>query len=192
MKIYKTKMNPCLVLAMVLASPLSFAAPDADKSENPLLDVIAADLNNDKYSDSAMLVKSGDGADFYLYLGNAAGDTELKLAKKNLVWSGAMAGTLPQLRMAKDGAFYIYSQNDAVGRNRWHQRLNIDYRDNGLVVIGYTYDERDTLDPKSASVCDVDLLTGNGMKNKTPFKIDGQKIKLSDWSDDKIPKQCRN
>ena len=139
-----------------------------------------------------MLLKSGDQADVYLYLANPAGDLELKLARKNLVWSGAMAGTLPQLKVAKDGGLLIYSQNDSIGRNRWHQKLSVDYRDKEFVVTGYVYDERDTLDPKFSLNCDVNLLTGKGIKNKTEFKIEAQKIKLSDLSDEKIPKQCKN
>lgn len=210
MKIYQSKINHSLKLAMILASSLGYAAPDAtqpavakaepekitceipEKVENPILSVVVADLNGDKLIDSAMLLKSGDQADFYLYLTNAAGEMELKLSKKNLVWSGAMAGTLPQLKIAKDGGLLVYSQNDSIGRNRWHQRLSVDYRDKEFIVTGYVYDERDTLDPKFSLVCDVNLLTGKGLKNKAEFKIEAQKIKLSDWADTKIPKQCKD
>lgn len=209
MKIHQSKFNHCVKLAITLTSSLVYAAPEAtqaavakaeaekitceipEKVENPVLTVIAADLNDDKQIDTAMLLKSGDQADFYLYLANNAGEMELKLSKKNLVWSGAMAGTLPQLKMAKDGGLLIYSQNDSIGRNRWHQRLSVDYRDKEFLVTGYVYDERDTLDPKFSLACDVNLLTGKGIKNKVEFKIEAQKIKLSDWSDAKIPKQCR-
>lgn len=211
MKIHKFKFNYCAKLAIVLTSSLVYAAPDAtapaeakaepekitceiplQKSDNPILSMVAADLNADKQIDSAVLLKSGDQADVYLYLANPAGDLELKLARKNLVWSGAMAGTLPQLKVAKDGGLLIYSQNDSIGRNRWHQKLSVDYRDKEFVVTGYVYDERDTLDPKFSLNCDVNLLTGKGIKNKTEFKIEAQKIKLSDWADEKIPKQCRD
>ncbi len=208
MKIRKFNINPGLAMVMILANSLVYAAPDAnqpakaepekitceipEKVENPILSVVAADLNGDKLVDSAVLLKSGDQADFYLYLANAAGDMELKLSKKTLVWSGAMAGTLPQLKIAKDGGLLIYAQNDAIGRNRWHQRLSVDYRDKEFIVSGYVYDERDTLDPKFSLTCDVNLLTGKGIKNKAEFKIEAQKIKLSDWADAKVPKQCKD
>jgi hypothetical protein len=205
MKIYPSKITQCLTFVTVLTSSIAYCAPDAESSmaakktenpvlepENPILSVIAADLNGDKGIDSAMLLKSGDQADLYLYLLNSTGMLELSLVKKNLLWSGAMAGTLPQLRAAKNNGMLLYSQNDAIGRHRWHQRLSVDYRDHDFVVTGYTYDENDTLEPKANLVCDVNLLTGQGIKNKTAFKIEGQKIKLSEWSDEKIPKQCHD
>lgn len=209
MKIHKTKINHCVMLAMILASSLVYAAPDsapavatpkpetektasAETLENLILSSVVADFNADKLMDSAILIKSGDRVDFYLYLGNAAGEMKLKLLMKDLVWSGSMAGTLPQLAVEKDGGLLVYSQNDAIGRNRWHRRLSVDYRDKEFIVTGYVYDERDTLDPKFSLNCDVNLLTGKGIKNKAEFKIEAQKIKLSDWSDVKIPKQCKD
>jgi hypothetical protein len=211
MKTHKITIHQRLTFAVVLVSgllltPTAYAAASTDKaagakkpiaektpaekSENLILSIIAADVNADKQIDTAILLKSEDQADLYLYLGNATGDMALKLVKKNLVWSGALAGTLPQLKMAKGGGIFIYSENDAIGRDRWHQRLSVDYRDNDFVVTGYTYDAQDTLDPKSGFNCDVNLLTGGGIQNKKPFKIAGQKIKLTDWADEKIPKQC--
>lgn len=211
MNAYKSKINHSLKLAIILANSLVYAAPDAvpavatpkpevektvstaaESLENMVLSNMVADLNGDKKMDSAILLKSGDRVDFYLFLADAAGDMKLKQVKKDIVWSGSMAGTLPQLKAAKDGAFFIYSQNDAVGRNRWHQRLSVDYRDNDFVVTGFVYDERDTLDLKFSLNCDVNLLTGKGIKNKAEFKIEAQKIKLGDWSDAKIPKQCKD
>ena len=205
MKIHKTRLNHCLTLVTILASSLAYAAPDdapaaaavektslAETLENVILSSVVADFNGDKLMDSAVLIKSGDRVDFYLFLGDASGNMKLKLLKKDLVWSGSLAGTLPQLAAEKDGGLLVYSQNDAIGRNRWHQRLSVDYRDNDFVVIGYVYDERDTLDPKFSLTCDVNLLTGSALKNKIPFKLDAQKIKLSDWADAKIPKQCKN
>lgn len=214
----KMQLNQYLKYAVVLASVSllsspAYAAPEAkakktepektvpatplipavsEKAENPILSVVTVDLNSDKRTDAAILLKSGDQADLYLYQLNAAGDMELKLTKKNIVWSGALAGTLPQLKTARSGVLLIYSENDAIGRNRWHQRLSVDYRDNDFQVTGYSYDERDTLDTKSGSSCDVNLLTGKGIKDKKSFKIESQKIKLSDWSDEKAPKECRN
>jgi hypothetical protein len=192
MQILKIKITQCFALAIMLASSLSFAETETTKVDNPIIDHIAVDLNDDKKIDTAMLIKSGDQADFYIYLANDKGNLELALTKKDLVWEGALAGTHPQLALAKNGSLYIYSQNDTVGRNRWHQRLTVDYRDKTFMVTGYTYDSNDTLDPKAGLTCDVDLITGNGTKNKVPFKLETQKVKLSDWTNDKTPKQCRD
>jgi hypothetical protein len=208
MKTQKTKLYQALKLAMFLASSLVYAAPDvapavtpktetekapaAETLENLILSSLVADLNADKKMDSAILIKSGDRVDLYIFLGDGTGNMKLKLIKKDIVWSGSLAGTLPQLKSAKGGGFFIYSQNDAIGRNHWYHRLSVDYRDKEFIVTGFISDERDTLDPKFSLTCDVNLLTGNIVKNKAAFKNAAQKLKVSDWSDDKVPKQCRD
>jgi hypothetical protein len=175
-------------------APTAPATPVAPaKFENPIISVATADFNADKKTDSAILIRADDQANLYIYVNNAKGGSDLALVKKAVVWTGALAGTFPQLTAAKGGTLYIDSQNEAVGRDRWHQRLTIDYRDNDFIVAGYSYGDRDTLEPaKPGLSCDVNLLTGKGVKNKEAFKLDGQKIKLTDWTDDKAPKQCRN
>jgi hypothetical protein len=209
MKTHKMKIKQSLMYAVVLVSSVLLSSPvhaEPDKTieaaeknspesiEHKVVSVVTADWNNDKRIDSAVLLKSGDQVDLYIYFGNATANERMVLTvtKKNIVWSGALDGTLPHLSVDKTEGLLIHSENDAIGRDRWHQQLNVNYRDNDFLVSGYVYDAHDTLDPKADFSCDVNLLTGKGVKDKKPFKIAGQKIKLIDWSDEKIPKQCRN
>lgn len=204
MKTKQSTLHGCFKYAVFLVSSMVYADSGVEiatatakiaveqTTENPILSIVAGDWNQDSLMDSAVLVKSGEQVDLYLYMSNATGVMELKQAKKNIAWSGALAGTLPYLKVVKNKNLFIFSENDAVGRNRWHQHLNVDYRDNDFVVTGYTYDANDTLDPKFSLTCDVNLLTGEGIKNNQPFKIAAQNIKLSNWSDEKIPSQCLN
>ncbi len=160
--------------------------------ESPLLSVAAGDWNGDKRIDSAVLIKSGDQADLYLYIRNAEGDMELKEYKKNAVWSGALAGTTPYLKVQdKDGLLLLYAENDAIGRNRWHQKLTLDYKETAFTVTTLSYDRVDTLNPEASLSCEVDFSRGLATKNKKPFKITAQKIQLSDWSDRLIPAICQ-
>jgi hypothetical protein len=175
------------------AEPEKAPAVTAPVANNAVLSVAAGNWNSDRRPDAALLIKADDQADLYLYFNDGKGGMELKQVKKSLVWAGNLAGTLPKLTSGKRGVFYVDSQNEAVGRNRWSQRLTVQYRGNEFLVIGYTYTARDTLDLKYSLSCDFDLLTGKGVKNKQSGTVPKQTVKLSDWQDDNaITKQCRN
>lgn len=166
--------------------------PTTPPEDNAVVSVAVADWNQDQFFDSAVLVRSGDGADLYVYLRNAENDMELKLYKKNLVWSGAMAGTKPYLKsQAKNGLLFIYAENDAIGRDRWHQRLTVDYKNNEFVVTALSYDSVDTLKPEAGISCEIDFVTGSATKNKKPFKVEARKVALADWADSFVPKSCK-
>ena len=177
-----------------------FAAETVKKTEAvvlpdnpPILSVVTGDWNADKLLDSAILLRSGDQADLYIYLNKAEGEMELKLYKKNGIWTGALAGTKPYLQsLPKDNALYIYSENDAIGRNRWHQRLTVIYnKEAEFVIAGLSYDSIDTLKPDAEMSCEVDFITGAATKNKKPFKVKAKKLLLNNWADGFAPATCK-
>ncbi len=178
-----------VVCNTVMAKKTEPATPPED---NALISVAAADWNQDQLSDAAALLRVADSADLYVYLRNANNDLELKLYKKNVVWSGALEGTKPYLKsQAKNGLLFIYAENDAIGRDRWHQRLTVDYKENEFVVTGLNYDSVDTLKPDASISCEIDFVTGTATKNKQPFKVEARKVALADWSDSFVPKTCK-
>lgn len=160
----------------------------------PILSVVTGDWNTDKLVDSAVLLRSGDQADLYIYLNNPEGEMELKLYKKSVVWTGALAGTKPYLQsQPKENALYVYSENDSIGRNRWHQRLTITYnKEAEFVISSLSYDSIDTLKPDAEMSCEVDFVTGIGTKNKKPFKVKAKKLLLNHWGDNFAPATCRD
>ena len=90
MKIHKTKINYCLKFVIFLGSAALFNSPtyaetDITGAENSILSLVVGDWNGDKQIDSAVLVRSSDQADLYLYLGNDKGDMTLKSTKKGLI-----------------------------------------------------------------------------------------------------------
>ena len=95
---------------------------------------------------------------------------------------------------AKDAALavIIHSANDAIGRGRWSRKLTVAYIDKTFVVAGYTYNSRDTLDLSAHTNCDVNLLTGRGIKNQKPFKTAVKIVPVADWSEGAIPRECRD
>ncbi len=160
--------------------------------DSPVLSIAAADWNGDKLTDSAVLIKSEDQADLYVYLGNADGEMVLNLYKKHLVWSGALAGTTAYLKTdPKTGLLSIYAENDAIGRDRWHQQLTLEYKNNAFLVSGLIYDSVDTLKPDAGIRCEVDFAQGKLYKNKKSLKAKPHLILLKDWSDKLIPAVCK-
>ncbi|PWQ97658.1 hypothetical protein [Leucothrix pacifica] len=160
-----------------------------------VLSVISNDWNNDGGMDRAVLVAPtdmDDDAGLYIYLSDAASPPpQLNIFKPNLAWSGILWGTIPRLALGKSGSIEVHSMNEAIGRNRWTQKLTIAYRDGAFVVAGYTYESYDTLDLNYAFSCDINLLSGNGFKNKKPVKVSQPVVKLADWSDQSVPEVCR-
>jgi hypothetical protein len=126
-----------------------------------------------------------------VYLSESSHTMRLAVSKKNIAWRGTMWGTQPALEITGRGSLVITSGNEAIGRNRWTQKLTVAYRDNAFIVAGYTYTERDTLAPGSHSSCDINFLTGRGVRNKKPFRIPAKTIALTDWSEASIPQDCR-
>jgi hypothetical protein len=111
--------------------------------------------------------------------------------KKAAAWNGAMWGSRPSLDANAKGSLIIKSQNDAIGRDRWHETLTVVYRSHEFLVAGLTYESHDNLDPKAGGSCDLNFLSARGVRNDKPFEIKSGAIRLIDWSDEKLPKECK-
>ena len=169
------------------------ASDDAIRPER-VLSVVTADWNNDGAFDRALLIASEtepDEVDLLVYLSESSQSMRLAVSKKNIAWRGRMWGTQPALETTERGSLVITSANEAIGRNRWSRKLTVVYRDKAFVVAGYTYTERDTLEPGSPSSCDINFLTGSGVKNKKPFRTLAKAVALTEWSEASIPQECR-
>jgi hypothetical protein len=169
-------------------SPVSIP-PDA------VLSAVTSDWNGDGRMDRAILVEGQEErADLYIYVStddpNGGERRDLALAKTGAAWKGAMWGTQPSLELSPKGSLLLKSGNDAIGRSRWSQTLTIVYRNGEFLVAGMTFDSRDTLEPKAGGHCDLNLLTGQGIRNGKALKVAAKQIRLADWSDDSRPKEC--
>ena len=176
------------------AIPLpAIAGNDATDSPDIISD-IKGDLNGDGTTDRAALITSidTDQVNLVIDFADATGTLHPVMLKKAIAWSGAMAGTKPSLEQRKNGSLVVTSGNQAIGRNRWQQQLTIAYRNEQFVVAGYTYDAYDTLDQAYHFSCDINLLTGAGIKNQKHFKRAAKTTSLAEWSDNSIPEECRD
>lgn len=137
----------------------------------------------------AILVETEEGGDLYVFTDAGEGWKQVAHAK-DMVWRGGMYGQEPWMEANEHGSLKIYSENSAVGRNRWEQILTIAYRNGVFRVAGYTYSYYDTLDPDANGQCDVNLLTGKGVLNGKNFKTSLGALPVQDWTMDTRPPEC--
>ncbi|SIP97737.1 hypothetical protein SAMN05880582_101242 [Rhizobium sp. RU20A] len=192
-------MRSGILAAVALAIPILLPAlPAAAQLLDPDRIVAAAtgDFDKDGTNDLVLLVapaqdKADEDHGVYLFLTGETGKLTLKEIVPNLVWGAYdLFGQNASLEAMANGSFVIVSHNDAIGRDRWEQRLTIAYRNNEFAVAGYTYTGYDTLNPDAAQSCDINMLTGKGKANDKPVAITGKLIYLRDWKDEMGRKPC--
>lgn len=146
-------------------------------------------VDGDIYRYRAVLSETEEGGDLFIFTDAGEGWVEAVHAR-DIVWRGGMYGQEPWLEANEHGSLKIYSENSAIGRDRWEQILTIAYRNGAFVVAGYTLSYYDTLDPDAAGKCDVNLLTGKGVHNDKTFKTKLPATAVADWTMDTRPPEC--
>ncbi|MGY5803314.1 hypothetical protein [Rhizobium hainanense] len=190
----------CVLILLSLATAVH--AEDAI-APNRIVDAATGDWNKDGGADLALLVAPapGDEADtsigIYIYLRDREHSLlQLVASAPDKIWGRAapdgVYGQEPSISALPNGSIAITSQNDAIGRDRWHQTLTLAYRSNSFVVAGYTYDSRDTLEPDNSHSCDYNVLTGKVTKDGKTLKADAKTVSIQDWQDDIGQKACGN
>lgn len=178
------------IAALLLSATLPAMATAASFPADRIIAMASGDWNKDGTPDLAVVATpgddSGDDNGIYVYLAKPEESRlTLALAVPNSVWGSlAMYGQEPVLAALANGSFTLTTKNDAIGRDRWRQSLTIAYRNFDFIVAGYTYASYDTLDPDSASECDLNVLTGKGKSNGQPVAGKAQFVLLKDWKDD--------
>jgi len=173
-------------VALFAAAP-AFAA-DAPKT----IAGVAGDINGDGVADRAVLIDNDGDVDLAVYLSSGGKlPAEPTLYKKAFGWTGAMAGTEPEIKINPRGSLIVVFRNDAIGRDRWRMQFTVAWRDNALVVAGYAYEFHDTLDLKHRGACDLNLLTGQGTRDGKTVKVAAGSMPLAGWTDDSAPAPCK-
>jgi hypothetical protein len=180
------------VSCLALTTPSRADTPGFDK----VLSAVTLDFAGNGQIGRAVLAEGDDAtADLYLYLvkDDSSPESGLSLVqeKANVVFSGRMWGQLASLAVNNAGSLQVKSGNDAIGRDRWSLTLTIVYREQEFVIAGVTFATHDTLNPQAGGDCDINLLTGKGLRNGKPVEARFTPIRLGDWSDEKLPQACK-
>lgn len=145
---------------------------------------MTADWNRDGLADRAQLVEEDDStATLVLFLSDKAqGAVKPAVRVPAFAFSGLLEGMQPELKVTPQGSLQVISQNNAISRDRWTQIVTIIYRNHQFRVAGLTYYSYDTLDPNAGESVDINLLTGQVIKNNKKSKISPQKILVTNWN----------
>jgi hypothetical protein len=189
------------VLSLLLAQPALAETIDTAS----IVTAVTGDFNKDGEKDLALLARGQEDMDLHLLLG-VAGRGFLKPAEviKGKVWGVAgpgddIVGEEPSLEALPNGSLAVYTRNEAIGRSHWTQKLTLAFRNDTLVVAGFFYQWLDTLNPSDAGRCDINILTGKGVRETFPeegdpvkktIAIKGQQPRFADWNEDKAIAAC--
>ncbi len=183
------------LLILFVAQTTATYATETSIQPSQAISAVTTDWNEDGEFDRAILVDgSDDDADLYIYLsGTSNSDDEtmgLHLFKPGFAWMGTMWGQQPKLSLNDRGSLMVHTENTGIGRSAWNQKLTIAWRNKQFVVAGYTYESYDRLDPDNVVNCDLNLLTGKGLKNGKTVKSPVKKVPLKEWDNAAIEQVC--
>lgn len=182
-----------LTAAPVLAAPLPGAPPVVPPSK--IVSAASGAWTDDGSVGRAVLIDDDDNAsvDLVIYSGNSTNpDQGLKLSAfaHDIASSGNMMGNTAELRQTQKGALQIYSENMAIGRDKWERTMTLAFRGGHFVVAGLTMTAFDDLKPNSAVSCDLNFLSGTGKMGKKTLKVAAGGIPVDKWSEDMVPAAC--
>ncbi len=193
LKILALSAAAILAAAPVFAAPLPGAPPAVPPSK--IVSAASGAWTDDGSVGRAVLIDDDDNAsvDLVIYSGNSTNpDQGLKLAAfaHDIASSGNMMGNTAELRQTQKGALQIYSENMAIGRDKWERTMTLAYRGGHFVVAGLTMSAFDDLKPNSGVSCDLNFLSGVGKLGKKTLKVAAGGIPVDKWSEDMIPAAC--
>lgn len=174
------------------------ATPGAAIAPERVLAVVTLDLTGDGGMDRALLLQPDEqseatDAELLIVFADPVPPAVPPLQRFNaegLAWIGGLWGTQPELEVINGNSLVVVSQNEAIGRNRFRQRITLAYRDGKLVVVAYEHMTRDTLDPDAVTQCAVDFLGGAGTRDGKPFTVPPEPPDLAAWSAALVPAAC--
>jgi len=180
-------------LALLSFVPVAaYAAPPENIAPHKVISAVEGDFNGDGSLDRAVLMDDGQSdADLVIYLNDGNRGFKAAGSATGIAFNGGLAGNSPELRLSKTGVLQVHAENMAIGRDHWERTLTVSFRGGQFVVSGITASSYDTLNPRAAGSCDVNLLTGKGTAGRKKIAVKAGGIALSQWSEDKIPAPCQ-
>lgn len=159
-----------------------------------LISLVQQDWNSDGRLDKALLLRTSPSTRnvalrIYLSDDSAAG---YRLAGRHdaIAWAGSGRAGRPDLSASTNGVT-LRSGNDNAQDNPWHEVYSIEHRDDRFVVSRYTVTWHDKSDRRAGFRCDLNLLSGSGIRNTSSLESVPVAPALNDWQRSTLPENCR-
>jgi hypothetical protein len=159
-----------------------------------LLSLVQQDWNRDGRLDKALLLRDSSDARqvaLRIYLSDGS-DTGYRLAGRHdaIGWAGQGEAGRPDLSASESGVT-LRSGDSGSTKTPWHEVLSIDRRDDRFVVSRYTVNWHDKSDRRAGFRCDINLVTGSGIRNMASLESVPAPATLEKWQRDALPPDCR-
>lgn len=170
------------------ATLILFGYVPSARAEDSIVDAAMGDIDGDGRQDLAILTlptgKSRNDVGIAVYLR----DPTLPTLKRTILlparfWGTSSAGQQPQIAILENRSITVHTENMAFGRQHWERTYTLVWRNARMLVAGFTYTFNDTIDHDQAGSCDLNLLTGRGIRNGEQITTGRQRIDLADWDD---------
>jgi hypothetical protein len=161
------------VLALCSAGPALAQAPGLPIPTQDVETSITADFDGDRLADYAMLVRSKDKENgenttrfqIFLRLHNPNAARFRRIIDAEVGFGDKLHASL---RRNPRGSIILrssYAASAAGDSETWTRVLTMQVRNGEAVVVGYAYSSGDRISGKIESSCDINLLTGSGMRD---------------------------
>ena len=157
-------------------------------AEDAIVDAAMADIDGDVRQDLVTLTRPGDRDAHDVGIAVYLRDRDLPILKRAVLlparfWGTDSAGQQPEITILENRSIKIHTENMAFGRSHWERTYTLSWRGGRLLVAGFTYAFNDTIEHGQSGSCDLDLLTGQGIRNGRKLALSGQRIDLAEWDD---------
>lgn len=159
-----------------------------------LLSLVQQDWNSDGRPDKALLLRGAGNSRqvaLRIYLSDDS-NSGYRLAGRHdaIGWVGQGEAGRPDLSASQSGVT-LRSGDSGSEKTPWHEVLSIDRRDDQFVVSRYTVNWHDKSDRRAGFRCDINLLSGNGVRNMTSLESVPSPATLEEWQRDALPAGCQ-
>lgn len=173
----------------MLILPLTvFCQAVSAQANDIIVDAATGDIDGDGRKDLAILTLSGSNESDSVGISVYLRDPKLPALKQVIslpgrFWGTKRAGQQPELTILANRSITIRTQNMSIGRTHWERTYTLAWRKGELVVAGFTYSFFDTISHWTAGRCDINLLTGKGVRNGARLASNGRRVTLAEWDD---------
>ena len=157
-------------------------------AQDAIVDAAMADIDGDGRQDLVTLTLPANRGAHDVGIAVYLRDRDLPILKRAILlparfWGTDSAGQQPEIAILENRSIRVHTENMAFGRSHWERTYTLAWRGGRLLVAGFTYAFNDTIEHDQSGSCDLNLLTGQGIRNGSKLSLSGRRIDLAEWDD---------